>query len=76
MKKILTLMLLAVFTATTYGQQPNVRLTQLEQYLPTQYINVQKRQNNSAGEITYRIETGGGYITGGWKSYFKKGLSE
>ena len=55
MKKILTFMLWAALTATTYGQQPNVRLTQLEQYLPTQYINVNKRQANSAGRITYRM---------------------
>ena len=75
MKKILTLMLLAVFTATTYGQQPNVRLTQLEQYLPTQYIDVHKRQDNYAGEITYRISAGCNRISG-WKSYFKKDLSE
>ncbi len=76
MKKILTFMLWATLTATTYGQQPNVRLTQLEQYLPTQYINVNKRQDNSAGKITYMIETGGVNHTGGWESYFKKGLSE
>ena len=68
-------MLLAVFTVTTYGQQPNVRHTQLEQYLPTQYINVNKRQDNSAGTITYRIESGAHHISG-WKSYFKKELSE
>ena len=71
MKKILTFMLWAALTATTYGQQPNVRLTQLEQYLPTQYIDVHKRQDNYAGEITYRISAGCNRISG-WKSYFKK----
>lgn len=33
MKKILTFMLLATFTATALGQQPNPRLTQLEEFL-------------------------------------------
>ena len=75
MKKILTFMLWATLTATTYGQQPNVRLTQLEQYLPTQYINVNKRQANSAGEITYRISADYN-LRSGWKSYFKGELSE
>ena len=75
MKKILTFMLCAVFTATALGQQPNVRLTQLEQYLPTQDIDVKKRQDNYAGEITYRISAGYSSISG-WKSYFRKQLSE
>ena len=75
MKKILTFMLCAVFTATAIGQQPNVRLTQLEQYLPTQDIDVKKRQDNYAGEITYRISAGYSSISG-WKSYFRKQLSE
>ena len=55
MKKILTFMLLATLTATAQSQQPNPRLTQLEEYLPTQDVNVYKRQDNSAGEITHRI---------------------
>ena len=76
MNKILTFMLLATLTATALGQQPNARLTQLEQYLPTQDINVHKRQDNSAGAITYRIETGGLNTVSGWKSYFKGELTE
>ena len=76
MKKIITFMLLAALTATAQSQQPNPRLTQLEEYLPTQYINVNKRQENSAGAITYRIETGGLNVMSGWKSYFSGELSE
>ena len=76
MKKILTTLLLAVFTATALGQQPNVRLTQLEQYLPTQDVNVYKRQDNSAGVITHRIFVNPTHKISGWKSYFKKEMSE
>lgn len=76
MKKILTLMLLAVLTATVQSQQPNPRLTQLEEYLPTQDVNVYKRQDNSAGEITHRILVNPTRHMSGWKSYFKKEMSE
>ena len=75
MKKIITFMLLAAFTTATQGQQPNVRLTQLEQYLQTQHINVTKKQNNSAEKITCIISASHNAISG-WKSYFKKEMSE
>ena len=75
MKKIFIVVLLAVTTVAVQGQKPNPRLTQLEEYLPTQYINVHKRQDNCAGTITYRIESRAHHISG-WKSYFKKELSE
>ena len=76
MKKTLSFMLLAAFTATTSGQRPNARLTQLEQYLPTQRINVHKQQDNSAGRTTYSVSTGIINHTGGWESYFKKEMTE
>ena len=75
MKKIFIVVLLAVTTVAVQGQKPNPRLTQLEEYLPTQHIEVHKRQDNCAGTITYRIESRAHHISG-WKSYFKKELSE
>lgn len=75
MKKILAFMLWAALTATAMGQQPNARLTQLEQYLPTQDIKVSKRQHNYAGEITYTISAGYNVVSF-WESYFKKQMTE
>lgn len=75
MKKIITFMLLAAFTTATQGQQPNVRLTQLEQYLPTQNIDVKKRQSNEAGKIRYIIDAGIN-MSHGWEGYFRKELTE
>ena len=77
MKKTFIAVLLAVTTVAVQGQKPNPRLTQLEEYLPTQYINVSKRQDNIAGRTTYSVSTGIINDTGGgWESYFKKELSE
>lgn len=75
MKKIITTMLLAAISVATYGQQPNPRLQQLEEYLPTQDIDVRRMQYNSNGIITHMADAGFVSISG-WQSYFKKELSE
>ena len=46
MKKILTFMLLAALTATALGQQPNPRLTQLEEYFQKKDFEVDQQQTN------------------------------
>lgn len=46
MKKILTAMLLAAFTVATQGQQPNPRLTQLEEFLQKKDFCINYEQTN------------------------------
>ena len=46
MKKILTFMLWAAFTATAQSQQPNPRLTQLEKFLQKKDFEVNQQQTN------------------------------
>lgn len=74
MKKITAFMLLAAFTATAQSQ-PNVRLTQLEEYLATQNIVLNKWQSNNAGKIRYSIGTDL-QMAHGWEGYFRKELTE
>lgn len=46
MKKILTIMILAAFTVTAQGQQPNPRLTQLDEYFRQQGYKISSSQQN------------------------------
>lgn len=75
MKKIITTMLLATITATTYGQQPNPRLTQLEEYLPTQDITVYKSQYSHSGGVVHLADFNI-QMASAWDGYFKKAQSE
>lgn len=50
MKKILTIILLAAFAATTFGQKPNEKLRQLDNYLQNQGFTVFHRQSSTWGE--------------------------
>ncbi|MCR4592084.1 MAG: hypothetical protein K5672_02905 [Bacteroidaceae bacterium] len=74
MKKIIAIMLFAAFAAVTQGQQPNARLQQLEKYLPTQDIGVEKKQYSHAGGVVYTASTHTNII--GTYGSFKKGISE
>ena len=56
MKKFITAMLLATFTATVQGQQPNPRLTQLDEFLQQQEKYFQHTQTNAQeGSITHYL---------------------
>ena len=75
MKKIITTMLLAVVTAATYGQQPNARIQQMDEYLQTQDIKVNKTQYSHSGGVGYAASAGT-HLMSAWESYFRKKLSE
>ena len=56
MKKFITAMLLATFTATVQGQQPNPRLTQLDEFLQQQEKYFHHTQTNAQeGSITHYL---------------------
>ena len=75
MKKIITTMLLAAFTAATYGQQPNARLQQLDEYLQTQGIKIKKKQYSHSGGVGYAASATT-HLMSAWETYFRKQLSE
>ncbi|MBR4187143.1 MAG: hypothetical protein IKQ85_01570, partial [Bacteroidaceae bacterium] len=60
MKRILTLILLAIFVTTAGSQQPNERLRRLERLLSEKgAIGVSHRQNNTSGRgITHYLNAG------------------
>ena len=57
MKKILTIMLLAVLTVTAQGQQPDQRLQQLEELFREQYIDVSHSLHNNKGRILHTFSS-------------------
>lgn len=60
MKKILTVMLLAVFTATAQGQQANPRFTQLDEYFRQHGYEIRSSQQNWGSGI--QCHTGTSHI--------------
>ena len=54
MKKIITIILLAVFSAAVYSQESNKQLLQLEKYLEELDFGVSHQQSNCGGSTNIR----------------------
>ncbi len=54
MKKIFTIILLAVFSAAAYSQESNKQLQQLEKYLEELDLGVSHEQSNCGGSSNIR----------------------
>ena len=79
MKKILTIMLLTAVTVTAQGQQPNPRLTRLEEFMQQQRLRFDHKQSNSVLNnevvVTNQISTNT-HRSGDYHASYKESMSK